>query len=212
MADDDAEPTLARVSSSSVRAATGQGWQEWLGQLDAAGASGWSHKEIVTHLNSEHPEISGWWHQTLAVGYEQARGKRVAGQTADAGFQVGVRKTVPATPTEVWRVLTERPELWLGEGVSVTFQRGERYTVQAGPDGAAASGEIRVAKPGDRLRFTWQPQGWASPATVQLALTAPASGKTAVQAHVEKLPDADARERSRTRWRDALERIAAALG
>jgi hypothetical protein len=36
------------------------------------------------------------------------------------------------------------------------------------------------------------------------------SGKTAITAHLERLPDADAREAMRKRWREALERIATA--
>jgi hypothetical protein len=37
------------------------------------------------------------------------------------------------------------------------------------------------------------------------------SGKTAIHAHLEKLPDADAREAMRKRWREALARIATAV-
>lgn len=36
------------------------------------------------------------------------------------------------------------------------------------------------------------------------------SGKTAIHAHLEKLPDADTREAMRKRWCDTLERIATA--
>jgi uncharacterized protein YndB with AHSA1/START domain len=61
-----------------------------------------------------------------------------------------------------------------------------------------------------RLRMTWQLEGWSAPATLQLTLLASGSGKTAIHAHLEKLPDADAREAMRERWRRALERIAAA--
>ena len=79
-------------------------------------------------------------------------------------------------------------------------------------DGApGARGEVRVVKPGERLRMTWQPDGWAAPATLQLTLSESASGKTTITAHLEKLPDADAREAMRERWREALERIAAAV-
>ena len=66
-------------------------------------------------------------------------------------------------------------------------------------------------KPGDRLRMTWQPDGWQAPATLQLALSQSGSGKTAIHAHLEKLPDADTREAMRKRWREALERIATAV-
>jgi hypothetical protein len=37
------------------------------------------------------------------------------------------------------------------------------------------------------------------------------SGKAAISAHMEKLPDGDAREAMRERWRGALERVVAAV-
>ena len=157
----------------------------------------------MAYLKREHGDTTtGWWRQSLTVGYEQARGKRVVGETAAAGFEVGVRRSVDASESDVWELLTSRPELWLGEGVA--FRKGERYSV---PE---ASGEIRVVKPGDRLRLTWQPEGWASPATLQFALSGSESGKTTIAAHLEKLPDAEARDTMREHLREALDRIVAA--
>lgn len=191
------------VSDEAVRAATGRGWDEWRAALDAAGAREWSHREIVAHIASEHPQVSGWWQQSITVAYEKAHGRRVVGQTADAGFQLGVQRRLAATPAEVWELVTTRPELWLGEGIA--FREGERYRV------TGAEGEVRVVKPGLRLRLTWRPDGWEKPATLQLTLDAPRPGTTALGVHLERLPDADAREAMRTRFRAALERIVAAL-
>jgi uncharacterized protein YndB with AHSA1/START domain len=211
MAGDEKDRMLARISSDSVREATGRGWAEWLEALDAAGAADWSHRRIVAHLEREHPEVgSGWWRQSITVGYEQARGKRAVGETADAGFQVGVQRTVAATAAEAWKLITCRPELWLGEGASVTFDVGERYAVPAGRGAPGASGEVRVVRPAERLRMTWQPEGWPAPATLQLTLAETGPGRTAIHVHLEKLSDAGARDAMRARWREALERVAAA--
>jgi hypothetical protein len=197
------ELTLSRLSSSAVREATGRGWEEWLAVLDEAGAVAWDHKVIVAHLERAHPELSGWWRQSITVGYEQGRGKRVVGETADTGFQIGVRRTVGASLDEVWDILVSRPELWLGHGV--VFELDEPYAV-AGPLEPAV-GVVRVVRPRDRLRLTWQPEGWDAPATVQLTVSTPPSGRTTIGAHLEKLPDAKTREAMRTRWREALERV-----
>jgi uncharacterized protein YndB with AHSA1/START domain len=205
MASQKQELMLDRISTESVREATGRGWDDWLKTLDAAGAEDWDHKEIVAYLGREHGEAtSSWRRQSITVGYEQARGKRVVGETAETAFQVGVQKSVDATVTEVWDRITSRPDLWLGEGASVDLAEGTPY------HGPGVSGEIRVVKRGDRLRMSWQPDDWPAPATLQLTLSETESGKTAIQAHLEKLPDASAREAMRTRWREALERIAAA--
>jgi uncharacterized protein YndB with AHSA1/START domain len=200
------EMMLDRISSESVQEATGRGWEEWLETLDAAGALEWDHKEIVAYLKREHGETTtAWWRQSLTVGYEQARGKRVVGETADTGFQVGFQRSVAADAQEAWELLTTRPDLWLGEGASVTLVEGEPYEVPG------ASGEVRVVKLGDRLRMTWQPEGWEAPATLQLTLSESGSGKTAITAHLEKLPDAAARDEMRARWRETLDRIAAQI-
>jgi len=58
--------------------------------------------------------------------------------------------------------------------------------------------------------MTWQPSDWPAPATLELTFTDTGSGKTAVHAHLERLPDADASEAMRERWREALARVAAA--
>ena len=196
---------LARISSESVREATGRGWDEWLEALDVAGAVDWKHKTIVAYLAREHAgETTSWWRQSITVAYEQARGKRAVGETADTGFQVGVQRTVEATPAEAWELIRTRPDIWLGAKTSLDLIEGERYQVPG------ASGEIRVVKPGDRLHMTWRPTGWAEPATLQLTLSESASGKTAIHAHLEKLPDADSREALRTHWRQVLGRIAQA--
>ncbi len=192
----------SRVSSKAVREATGRDWDDWLAALDAAGAADMSHKEIVAHLEGE--VESSWWRQSIADGYEQARGKREVGQTADAGFQVGVQRSVAASAAEVWELLTTRPELWLGDGAAPKLEKGERY------EAGGASGEIRVVRPGDRLRLTWRPDGWDRPATLQLTLLE-RSGKTVVNVHLEKLPDAEAREEMRTQWRARLERMVEAI-
>lgn len=204
MARDEQQASGGRPSSAAVREATGRDWDEWLTTLDAAGAERWSHKEIVAHLAREHPAVSSWWRQAITVGYAQARGKRVLGETADAGFQVGVQRTVALNLREAWELVTSRPELWLGEGAAVAFEPGARFV------GPAASGAIRVVKPGRRLRMAWQPLEWPSPATLQLTFTESGPGKTAISAHLERLPDAAAREEMRARFCEALERIAAA--
>ena len=208
MASEQAEPTLGLPSPQAVRAATGRGWEEWLEALDGAGAGDWKHKEIVAYLEREHPGVSSWWRQSITVGYERARGKRAVGQTAYTGFQVGVQRTVAATATEAWYLIILRPELWLGEGAAVAFAEGERYEVPPANGAPGASGEVRVVKPGARLRMTWRPEGWTAPATLQFTLSENGWGKTAIHAQLEKLPDADAREAMRERWREALERLA----
>lgn len=210
-ADDAVDPVhlaLGQISPGAVREATGRDWADWLDLLDAAGAAGWDHRGIVDHFEREHPEVSPWWQQSLAVAYERARGKRVVGQTSDVGFQIGAQRSVAATPGHVWEVLVTRPDLWLGAGASVVFEPGREYEVPPGESSPGARGEIRVVKPADRIRMTWQPADWPAPATLQIVVTPAAPGKTRLNAHLEKLPRADVREAMRERMRRAMDRVA----
>ena len=196
--------TLNGVSSEAVMRATGHGWEEWLAILDQAGAEGWGHKEIVAYLASSHG-LSGWWQQMVTVAYEKAKGRRVVGQTADTGFQVGVQKTIPLTINDAWALLTS-PEgiaIWLGEGGRFTLSVGERYATES-----QVTGEVRVVKPGDRLRMTWQRPGMGRPATLQVALVGTSPGKTSVRVHLEHLPSEAFRQEMKAHWKEVLDRLA----
>jgi hypothetical protein len=62
-------------------------------------------------------DAGGWWAQSVTVGYEHAKGRRVKGETADAGFQVGVQKMLPIDASTLWSLLVSADglRLWLGD-------------------------------------------------------------------------------------------------
>jgi uncharacterized protein YndB with AHSA1/START domain len=195
-------------SERALQEATGRGWDAWLEVLDRAGAQDMDHAGIVAHLAAAHPEVSAWWAQSITVGYERARGRRAVGE-AKGGFQLGVTRTVDAAPDAVWALLIGRPGLWLGEG-ALPLERGAAYRVEGAL--GAVRGEVRVVKPGDRIRMTWHPEGWAAPATLQVALATAKSGRTTVGFHLEQLPDAARRAAMKEHWTVVADRVVAALG
>ena len=211
IANESAAPAFGRMSPESVREATGRDAEEWMRVLDAAGAAAWPHGQTVAWLEQAHPEVSSWWRQSITVAYERARGKRAVGQTA-GGFAVGVQRSVAASAAEAWALVAGRPALWLGEGAPAALKAGQRFTVGPADGAPGARAEVRTMKPGERLRIAWHADGWPAPATLLLTLLASGPGKTAINVQLEKLPDAPAREVMRTRWRAALDRLAAALG
>ena len=199
--------SVSDVSDEAVFRATGRRWPEWRAVLDEAGARDWPHKAIVAYLKSAHA-LSPWWQQMVTVGYEKACGRRITGQTAATGFQIGVRRSFPLTVEETWQrlVAPHGIEIWLGDVASPTLAAGERYVTREG-----IRGEIRVVKPNDRLRLTWQPADWDQPSTLQIALVSASPAKTAVVFHHEKLASAERRDEMRQRWRGALDRLLAAV-
>jgi uncharacterized protein YndB with AHSA1/START domain len=195
------------VGDEAVKTATGKTWREWFAILDRAGGKTMSHRDIVRWLYDGKRTKSVWWCQMVTVAYERARGRRVLGQTAAGGFQIGVQRTVAASPAREWRFVTSRPGLacWLGDTRAFRLKRGARYETAQG-----AAGEIRGVKAGERLRLTWQPRGAKAPSTLQLTF-APTGTKTAVHFHHEKLSGLAERRRMRQRWSRALDQIAARL-
>lgn len=194
------------IRDDAVREATGRGWDEWEALLDARGAADLSHREIVALLADGLIE-SSWWRQSVAVDYERRKGKRVVGQTADTGFQIGARRTLPIAPEEAWRLVTspEGVRAWLGDARGFAVEKGAEYSTANG-----AVGVVRVAKPGSHLRVTWQPPGWVRASTIQVRVI-PAGEKTTISLHQEHLPGAADREERRRFFQaalDALERLA----
>ena len=127
------------------------------------------------------------------------------GATQDAGFQIGVRRTVPVSEQQVWDVLLSPDGLraWLG-GVA-TVEKGERFSFPGG-----LSGEIRVYKPGSHLRLTWQRPEWDEPSYVQVRVL-PARTGTTLSFHQDHLAGPSDREEMKAHWEQVIERLFAML-
>lgn len=196
---------IAGVSDEAVVEATGEPWSHWIALLDEEDGRNLDHRERVAELAAAGVE-SGWWQQKLAVGYEQERDLREVGETAGAGYQIGVQRTFPVARGRLWEVVTSREGLaaWLGETGSLALDPGETYETADG-----TRGEIRTVREGERVRLTWQPADRESPTTLQLTLSTPADGegKTVLRIHHEHLEDSTDRERMREHWQRGFERL-----
>jgi uncharacterized protein YndB with AHSA1/START domain len=130
------------------------------------------------------------------------------GRTRDAGWQIGVSKTIDLPVEEVWAFITSPAgvAIWLGEGVTVLSERGAGYETAAG-----VRGETRSFRELDRLRLTWQPPDWTHDTTLQLVVTPAGEGRTRLTVHQERLADAAEREQQRRHWQGVVSAIVAAL-
>ena len=99
------------------------------------------------------------------------------GRTKDAGWEIGVSRTLPITPQEAWARI-EDPVAWLGEEAT----------------------DVRSYRPLDRIRVAWKGT------IVQVAIT-PAKTGTTVRFHQERLSGAEERERQRAHWAAVLDRL-----
>lgn len=106
-----------KVSDSSLRDRTGRGWEQWFELLDAWGATEHTHTEIARWLGAEH-QVDNWSAQTVAVGYEQARGMRVLGQQSNGSFAASVTRTVTVPVGRLFEAFADESlrDRWLPDG------------------------------------------------------------------------------------------------
>ena len=173
------------ASDEKLTEATGGDWEAWLSDLDRWGARDRKHREIVDFVIGERA-VSGWWAQTIATGYERARGMRLKHQQPN-GFTIYASKTV-------------------GVPIEVLFQAfvDERTREQWLTDEPMS---LRTSEPGKVARFDW------AGGPTRVLVTFEEKGPAKATAHVahERLPDADAAELAKTLWKERVMTLKAFL-
>lgn len=125
------------------------------------------------------------------------------GQTRDAGWQVGVSRTIDASPQSVWETLTsdEGLAVWLGPDASLPRERGQSWSTAEG------GGEVRSYHEGDRIRLRLPTDDGAAETTGQLAVVATDDGRARLVLHEEHLRDPGERLRRQSHWRGVADRL-----
>lgn len=134
---------------------------------------------------------------------------RPVGRTADAGWEIGVSRTVPLPLEEAWALVVSPEGLaaWLGAGATLAEEPGTPYLTADG-----TTGEVRSYRSLDRVRVTWRPPTWDHDTTVQIALSAKGPDRTVIGFHQERMADAGERERQRAHWSAVMDRLLEARG
>ncbi|MCU1442109.1 MAG: activator of Hsp90 ATPase 1 family protein [Cryobacterium sp.] len=127
------------------------------------------------------------------------------GLTKDAGWEVGVRKTVATRLPEVWEfLLGEGLALWLGD-TALPAQKGAEYATADG-----VRGTVRSFTDGSKVRLTWRPDDWPHDTTLQVTVKE-APGGTTIGFHHEHLADRDERRMMLGHWKNVVADLAEAL-
>ncbi len=129
------------------------------------------------------------------------------GKTKDAGWEIGVSKTVPYPLDHVWEYLSG-PGLtaWLGD-VRLDPVKGAPYETAEG-----TVGEVRGYREREKIRLTWWPKGWEHESTVQVALRNAGPDKTVVVFHQERLAGPEERAAQREHWQAVMKVVVDGLG
>lgn len=174
---------LAGMSDEAVARRTGRDWAAWTAWLDERSAAGLPHPEIARLVATE--VDSGWWAQTVTVGYERIRGLRETGQRRDGAYEANRSRTVTLDAATLFRWIAE-PELrdrWLPSDV-----------------------EVRALNPPRSVRLDW-PDG----TRVQLYVEAKGDEKARLSAQHTHLPDREELEARRAYWSERLDALKALL-
>ena len=133
-----------------------------------------------------------------AAGREvNKRSAETTGKTRDAGWEVGVRTTVPAPLPAVWAYLIgEGLPLWLGNIAALPTEKGAQLRTADGVSGVVRSYTDQV-----RVRISWQPDDWPHDTTLQVSVKEAATGTTISIQH-EDLADREERRMMLGHWKN----------
>lgn len=125
------------------------------------------------------------------------------GRTRDAGWEIGVSRTIDRPIGVVWDFITspDGTAIWLGDGVELAPK-------QAYETATGTHGETRSFHDLDRIRLTWWPKDWSHDTTLQLTVRDAGKGRTRLGIHQERLADATEREQQRQHWQDVITALA----
>jgi len=166
------------VADEKVASATGRGWQAWFEALDDWGAASRSHTEIARWLREEQG-VENWYSQSIAVGYERARGLRAPGERPD-GFAVGASKTIAVPVERLFAAFAD-------EALRARWLPGAEL-------------RLRTATSPRTARYDWEDGS----TRVNVGFVDAGEAKSRVGLSHERLPDADAADEMKAWWRARL--------
>ena len=119
------------------------------------------------------------------------------GLNKDAGWEVGVRTTVPAPLVDVWSyLLGEGLPVWLGDIAVLPTQKDAAFETADG-----VRGTIRSVTDGTRIRLSWHPDDWPHDTILQVSVKEAETGTT-IRIHHEQLADRDERKLMLGHWKN----------
>ncbi|MEO6445172.1 MAG: hypothetical protein ABIZ91_18475 [Gemmatimonadaceae bacterium] len=169
---------LAGMRDDAIKEKTGCTWERWVFALDRCGAATMPHREIAK-LVKEKYKINSWWSQSVTVGYERIKGRRVPGQMSDGSFAFTKTRTLGIASRTLFERLSDASfrRRWL-EGRKTT---------------------VRSAKPPTSIRLAG-----AEFDRVTLEVTAKGDGRSVLVVTHAKLPGKEAVDRLKHFWAQRL--------
>lgn len=192
----------------AVLKATGKNEEEWFQLITENGWSELPHREMAQNLEKK-AGVTSWWAQDITVRYEKAAGRRVLGQTADSGFELGVSCTLPVDAHTLWETLLSPDGMRL-----ITGEPLNPDTLESGSESVSKGIFYRITllKPYSHFRMRLTLPGFSDYSILQVRVTAMGKEKSRLAFHQEKLMGPEARAEMKRKWDAACERFKDMLG
>jgi hypothetical protein len=176
---------LSGIAEETLKEKTGRSWAEWVETLDAFGAKDKPHRDVAAYVHSQ--DVSGWWSQSVTVGYERIRGLRAIGQRRAGTWEMSKSRTFPVPVSTLFEAFANarKRAKWL-PGVKLT---------------------VRTSQKDRSMRITW-PDG----TSVEAGFMAKGDVKSAVAVAHTKLPEKAIADQLKTYWSERFDALAEVLG
>jgi hypothetical protein len=128
------------------------------------------------------------------------------GLTKDAGFQIGVRKTIDYPFDKVWIFFfsDEGVKICLGNLITEVGIKKPYHTEEG------IEGTINLFKLHSHIRLTWKRKDWENFSMLQIRIIR-AKNKTTISFHQDKMLDEQQREEMKMYWEEKIDRIEKSL-
>jgi hypothetical protein len=136
---------------------------------------------------------------------DSPKNARTSPAPTKAGWDVGVRTTVPTPVPAVWKFLVgEGLALWLGD-TSLPSTKGESFVTDD-----QVRGVVRIFTENSRVRVSWWPSDWPHDTTLTLTIKESGSG-TVIDIQHDELADRDERRMMLGHWKNVVDQLAVAI-
>jgi hypothetical protein len=190
------------VSDAKTREKTGHGLDHWFEVLDGFGAVEKGHTAAARHLHDD-LGVDGWYAQGITVAYERARNVRAVNQRCDGQFEVSASKTMAGNTAAIVKALVDARlrRRWASE-----VDPGLVKALSAALSAKTSNGFVIRPDGQGRFRYKWDGS------TVQWYLYPKSGDKVSVVVQHTGLGSAAAVDEHRTKWKQALQALAARVG
>ncbi|HEY4787336.1 MAG TPA: SRPBCC domain-containing protein [Bacteroidales bacterium] len=128
---------------------------------------------------------------------------KIIGQTKDAGFEVGIRKTFQVSTENARDFLfsNEGIKQWLGEIIAGELTLNQEYHTKDDTEGT-----VKIFNPSSHIRITWKKKEWSNVSTIQIRII-PAKKGTTISFHQERMLNNLQREEMKKHWEAILKKL-----